>query len=418
MRSWLVRLAVAVVLSMSAEASVGADPVRILGMGTLLPADTPVYHWCSDDPLMALTIIPTRLGAISYEPEDAKRLIRLYFPRKLDRSTVDLLLFSAGDVVHFTSSQIAAMTSSVKQGVAAMADCGGTSAILQYIESWVASGIDEIFPNDVSAVLSARYGFFTGTYPGYFLRGIPYTLRIREDVPNNPFSPFLAVGIERVHGFAPRNVIPKPGSAILADMIGEQGFLKDGPPFSVAWMYEDGRTLVVSEWLGHPFWGDYASDIHQSENRYGHEMFLNLVLYLVGRPISQDIVEMHRANRDREEMRFLRDNVLSAIDFAANFGANVRMAENELADVDGLMKEADALYLEGEFGRSSETVSSCIDRLRGLFEKSLSLKDRALASLYMSEWLAITGTLVICGLVLYEMMVRRRIYKVVQTTRT
>lgn len=412
----LVPIGAMTAIFLAAGLCTGIDPVKILGMGTLLPTDTPVFSWCNDDPLMVLTIIPTRFGAISYEAEDAKRLIRLYFPRKFDETTVDVLLFSAGDVVHYTSSQIATMTSGVRGGVAAMADCGGTSAILQYIEPWVASGIGEIFPNDVAAVLSAGYTFVTGTYPGYFLKGIPYTVRVRTDAPGNPFSPFLAVGIEQVHGFAPRNMIPRPGSTILADMVGAQGFLKSEPPFSVTWEYENGRTLVVSEWLGHPFWGDYGADIHQSENRYGHEMFLNLVLYLAGRPISQDIVEMHRTNQDREEMRFRRDNVISAIDFAASFGVNTQSVAEELATIDARMKEADALYLDGEFGQSSETVASCISSLEDLFGKTLALKDMALAYLYLSEWLAVTGTLVICGSVLYEVMVRRRVYRVVGTT--
>jgi hypothetical protein len=61
-------------------------------------------------------------------------------------------------------------------------------------------------------------------------------------------------------------------------------------------------------------------------------------------------------------------------------------------------------------------VVSCINSLQVLFEEALALKDRALAYLYLSEWLAVTGTLVICGSVLYEIMIRRRVYKVVGTT--
>jgi hypothetical protein len=170
--------------------------VRIVAIGTVLPMDTPVVHWCADEPMASCSIIPTRLGGATYEEELAQRMIRLYFPRRLDRTTVDIVLFSAGDVVYLTAPQIAAITRGVEEGVAAIADVGGTSVISQSIDSWIASGIGVIFPNDVAAVVSGRYGQVTPGYPGYFLSGVPYTIEVREDVPRNPFAPFVSVCIE------------------------------------------------------------------------------------------------------------------------------------------------------------------------------------------------------------------------------
>jgi hypothetical protein len=45
------------------------------------------------------------------------------------------------------------------------------------------------------------------------------------------------------------------------------------------------------------------------------------------------------------------------------------------------------------------------------------MKDRALAWVYVTEWLAITGTTMICGYVLWAIMVRRRLYRAVRVTR-
>ena len=391
------------------------EPVRVLAMGTVLPSDTPVFYWCEDDPLAVITVIPTRLGGASVEPEDAKRLIRLYFPRKFGPETVDILLYSAGDVVHFTTSQISTMIKGVEGGVGAIADCGGTSAIKQFIDTWVASGIDRIFPNDVSAVTSAKYSFVTPGYPGYFLKAVPYKIRVR-DVPTNPFSPFVAVGIENVHGFAGRNMIARPGSSVLASMAGDHGFLEEGNPFSLYWEYEEGRTLTVSEWFGHPFWGDYGSDIHISDNPYGQELFINLLLYITDRPIFEDIAEIHQLKRDIAEYRIRRDNLISAIDFATKFGANLLPVEKELARIEGERKDADGFYLEGDYSQCSSILRSTVNDLQAVFNQAIDLKNRALTFVFLCEWLAVTGVLVISGSVLYEVMIRRRAYREVMTT--
>jgi len=401
------------------DTALSAEPMRALAMGTVLPQDTPVFHWCEEDPLCTITVIPTRLGGSSYEPEEAQRLIRLYFPRRLDETTIDCLLFSAGDVVHFTTSQIASMIRGVERGVGAVADCGGTSAIQMFIDSWVASGIGAIFPNDVFAVTSARYSFQTAGFPRYYLEGVPYEIRVNEGVEGNPFSPFVTVGIEGIRGYAGRNMIPKQGSTELATMIGNQGFLKLDPPFSLYWQYQAGRTLTVSEWFGHPFWGDYGGiDIHISENPFGRELFYNLLLYCTDRPIFRDILMIYETKEGFEEYRVLRSSVISAMEFASKFGANLDSVDEALGSIEGEKRIADQLYIDGEYQRSWEKIEACTDELNIAFQMTLELKDRALIYVYLIEWLAVTGTMGLTGSVLYMLMVRRRVYRRAGTTST
>jgi len=385
-------------------------------MGTVLPKDTPILQWCEDDPLTTVTIIPTRLGGMSVDPEDAKRLIRLYFPRHLDKGSVDVLLFSAGDVVHFTSSQIASMEKSIEKGVGALADCGGTSAIQQFVDTWIASGIDSIFPNDASAVQSASYSFKTGTYPGYFLRAVPYRIRVNQNVPANPFLPFVAAGIEKVHGYAGRRMIAKSGSSTLAAMHGDLGFLRDGSPFALAWRYEGGRTATVSEWFGHPFWGDYGFDIHRSDNPYGQELFTSLLLYITGEPPFEDVVPVHQFKIDTAAFRVRRDNLLSAMEFASTFGANLVSVEKDLARIEKGKSQADSLYMEGDYAGASARVKSLLEDLNNAFDETLAMKNRALRYIFISEWLAVTAVLTLSGSLLHQLMIRRRVYREVSST--
>jgi hypothetical protein len=44
------------------------------------------------------------------------------------------------------------------------------------------------------------------------------------------------------------------------------------------------------------------------------------------------------------------------------------------------------------------------------------LKDEALFWVYVTEWLVVAGTGMICGFLLWTIMVRRRLYREIQTT--
>jgi hypothetical protein len=395
-----------------------SDPIKVLGIGAVLPVNTPIVHWCADEPLAIADIIPTRFGGATYDPEESQRFIRKYFPRRLDRTTVDVVLFSAGDVVYLTTSQIAGIMAGVESGVGAIADCGGTSVIQQSIDSWVASGIGTIFPNDVEGVLSTKYSEFSGTYPGYFLKGVPYTIEVEAGVPGNPFAPFVAVGIEKVRGFAGRNMISRSGSRTLASMSGNYGFIKHAPPFSLSWDYGSGKSTVVCEWFGHPFWSDYGDLEQQSENPYAEELFVNILLDVTGRPIFEDVIVIHSVKENFKEYRIRKGNLISVIDFAYNFGANLVEIEDEIDRMEEEKRRADEEYLQGNYEESSTIISDAVADLQAAFDRTIVLKNRALFSVYISEWLAVTGTLVISGSVVYQIMIRRRIYREVGTTST
>jgi hypothetical protein len=49
--------------------------------------------------------------------------------------------------------------------------------------------------------------------------------------------------------------------------------------------------------------------------------------------------------------------------------------------------------------------------------RAVDLKDRALLWVYLIEWLAVTGTCLAAGFVLWTLMVRRRLYKEIAVTK-
>jgi hypothetical protein len=50
-------------------------------------------------------------------------------------------------------------------------------------------------------------------------------------------------------------------------------------------------------------------------------------------------------------------------------------------------------------------------------EEAVNAKDRALLWVYIIEWLTVLGTSAIVGTILWSLMIRRRLYRQVATTR-
>jgi dolichyl-phosphate-mannose--protein O-mannosyl transferase len=49
--------------------------------------------------------------------------------------------------------------------------------------------------------------------------------------------------------------------------------------------------------------------------------------------------------------------------------------------------------------------------------RAMELKDRSFMWIYISEWLAVTGTLFVTGFLVWTLMVRRRLYRDISVTK-
>jgi hypothetical protein len=153
--------------------------------------------------------------------------------------------------------------------------------------------------------------------------------------------------------------------------------------------------------------------------RWGHygDYALNIALYSTGGKIPDDPQVVYEARRLMEDYRNQQQTLNSVIEFVEKFGANMGPAEKILADAQKIRKMGDESYLEGEAG---EAVSYLKDALAVLIEASdraYEIKDEALLWVYLTEWLVVASTGMICGFVLWTIMVRRRLYREVGETR-
>jgi len=143
----------------------------------------------------------------------------------------------------------------------------------------------------------------------------------------------------------------------------------------------------------------------------------NLMIYLDGRPVPQDIDLVHALRFKMSEIATRKSLLLSLLEFCDAFGANTDKCVQALDEVDQLILEARPQYFELRFEEALESYRNAGERLETLEAEALKLKDRALLWIYVIEWLAVTGTSMVCGLALWSVMIRRRLYREVRMTR-
>jgi hypothetical protein len=73
--------------------------------------------------------------------------------------------------------------------------------------------------------------------------------------------------------------------------------------------------------------------------------------------------------------------------------------------------------VEGEVRRAIGELKSAMEILDEASEKAYKLKDEALLWVYVTEWLVVASTGMICGFILWTVMVRRSLYREIDQTK-
>jgi hypothetical protein len=179
----------------------------------------------------------------------------------------------------------------------------------------------------------------------------------------------------------------------------------------VTWRLEGGpRTFsCASEWLWQIFVADWW--------RYQYDAASNLMIYVDDRPVPQDLALVQATRSKILEFATRRSLLLSLLAFCESFGANTQGAMVELREVDRVAAQAIPHYLEQSFEEALETYEEASEMIQDLEGEIMRLKRSALVWLYTIEWLMITATALVCGVILWSLMVRRALYRQVRYTR-
>ena len=105
------------------------------------------------------------------------------------------------------------------------------------------------------------------------------------------------------------------------------------------------------------------------------------------------------------------------IEWAETFGANTLALSERVAGLDGEMREAIDHYLEQDYAAAISFLQSISPTTKEIAKEVIRLKDEVLFWVYLVEWLSVSGTCMICGSLLWSLMIRRRLYRRVTSTR-
>ena len=91
--------------------------------------------------------------------------------------------------------------------------------------------------------------------------------------------------------------------------------------------------------------------------------------------------------------------------------------EEMLDGVDELKGQAEAAYIGQDFTNALDLIIEAIAETERAEEEAVMIKNAVLFWIYLIEWLVVTATLLISGMVVWGLMVRRRYFREVRSTR-
>ena len=378
----------------SAESAGKRDPgtgrIKVLYVGE--PTGLSPYPMFEADPL--ILPYPVKASTVVFSFEIARRSMRQYMPRTYnDLSSYQVFILSDANAGVFTASQLKWYTDAVRDKGSGLVMIGGNEAFggRGGQTSWGTTSVEQVLP-----VESLNDQWIDGT------------VEIIE--PDHPFIASLPIGpgLDWMRKYDGNKVRLKTGALELAKMV---PMTTESVPFWATWRIEEGRTFAIA--------GDWtpAGGVVFMRWEYYGDFAVNLMLYLSDNDLPDDLETMHQARSQFLEYRSDKAYLLNIMEFGEKFGANMIPVGEIIGEADAIHKEAMQAYLDLNLQKSLELLDKSLGTLSDGVEKAINLKDQAMVWIFVIEWTAVTGTFSICGFVLWTLMVRRRLYKEIASTR-
>ena len=395
------------IISLALPTAIGNDQLRVMAIGQVLPGESPIPLWLNSEPLVDYVLIPTDADfQVGFGFKEWQRFVRLYFPRARQDLVdgFDFFVFPDGILDPFTSAQIVDMKYAIEMGLGALVTMGGglSNPSGSVYPSWIGSVLAQTLPVE----LNPKMKQIGGAYRIEVVKSDPPVLEM-----------FVPLGIERVPGgLAFTYLFAREGATIWADIISPR--ISPGMPndWLVSRRFGDPGGLVwaVADDLDCPWW---SSVYGPTQNEYAGDVFINILLHSVGAPLPQDVAQLHRLRSLYFDYNVERSLLIGLLDFIDGLGANTREVYSRMEDVDGLRAASYDSYRDYSFADATDLMEEAMDGFAALKDEAMDLKDRALLWIYLTQWVVVTGTALVCGFAIWTLMVRRQLYREVGTTR-
>jgi len=333
-----------------------------------------------DDPAIITTLVPSRPDYVSREV--AIRNLRVYMPRTYEAyvSGQDVTVISDCDRRMIKPEWIGWMADSVSKGGLGFLWLGSLASQDQAFQSWEGTTLAGIAPVRPAPRLDI-WGSFR-------------LVKEKAEEPLMGSLPWAEAPVIRHFN----TQTPKQGSQVWA---------RSDPlhyPLITFWSVGNGRVLCFSAKFpkGMENWA--------REWRFFPQAMIYMTYRVGGREIPSDPIFFETITRAFREHRERDSLIASILDFAERFGARVEGVHAREVELERRRREAEALYVARRYTASLDLMRRIEEEQRSLIEKAMKTKDQALLWVYLTEWLAIFGTLMLSSFLLWSLMIRRRLY--------
>ena len=384
-------------------AGIAAEPrgerISIFLIGGTHPTGNPFTGYCMQDPLFtyALEPIPPDLS-----DGEKQKLDRIYYPRTRDLliDNFDMMVFFDARLQHFTSRQLNDLDYAFREGKMGSISTFGPA----WEQVWEVTTLYDTSP--------------AKDYTDEWYHGPFYVRFWREREPI--FTPFIELGMEKIIGDAYHLMVEKEGATVWGQMLPRDtpwmiSWRPGGNEAGLQWVCTDGFNAL---WWGISGWGSVTGTIGvEGGNPYAIDMATNMVLYSVGRPLISDIHSRREARHLLAAFNEEKILILHMMDWADTFGANTIPLTLRLSDLEVEAEEVIQYYLEEEYGTVISMMNEISNKISVVTKDAVRLKDEAMFWVFVSEWLVVTSSSIISGVLLWSLMVRKRAYRRVGGTR-
>jgi len=376
-----------------------------------------VHAWLEVDPLTDPRLIPSRSQDSPWTEGEILRFVRLYFPRSYKQLLeFEYIIMESVEAWVFTAQQQQMLYDSIYHGGLGGMQSRSVMSMHNYISvPWADSIVSDAFPNDADAVVRMDYTLHE--------EPMRVVINANPDVPP-VFRPYKDLpGVEYSFGgaYGTNLAIPKEGAVVTSYSVGpyKYGFPGAMPdpnfkspgwiPHSMYWKYGNGTTWTHQDMAG-MYWNTFY-------NPYAPDMILAELIFSTGRKLPDDVAMVHSLRMKFTDYAAVRGFIDALLDFIDRFGANTSPVTQRMGQIASIITEAKQLYLDQEYLESSSTMDGALTDLDLLRDQAIRLKDRALLWIYVTEWFAVSGVFLVVGFTLWTLMVKRRLYREVKTTR-
>jgi hypothetical protein len=342
------------------------------------------------DPAIEVTLIPSVPQFVGGY-DNAQRNLRVYMPRTYEIlvERYEVLVFSDADRLVFTPEWIQWLSSSVTDDGLGMLWLGSITAPIN-MAGWEDTTVAEVLPasqpaGELTIIASFLMRVLEGNEP--LMQALPW-----EEAPS-----LMNVNAQ----------VPKDGSEYWAKLVSTSREyplmtyweVGEGEVLSFASKFPMGVRIWAKDWPLFPPAMIYMT-YRVSDKRLPDDPFLFL-------SIINDFIEFGETT----------SLVESILEWVETFGGNTRKLRERIGALNGVELQAEEAYLGGNFNDAYDILAEAKTEQAALRVAASRAKDEALFWVYVTEWLALTGTFLVSSYALWALMVRRRLYREVGVSR-